>query len=88
MKAEIRGLKIPVSHLTAAVKNCNRRTYDLAAWVEAVECYQRNGAAATTSSLEVAISELKLELNDRDQEPLSNDIEITIDSPPACGNKK
>lgn len=50
---------------------------DLAARVEAVERFRRDESAVATSSLENAISELKLELNDSDQEMHRNENEIT-----------
>ncbi|XP_026330590.1 uncharacterized protein LOC113238083 [Hyposmocoma kahamanoa] len=76
MRTEIREFKLIVSYLTAAINCCNRRMDDLAARVEVVERNQLDGPTTATSSLENAISELKLELNDRNQELLRNDIEI------------
>lgn len=80
MKTEIREFKIAVSDFTPAVNNCNRRKNDLAACVEAVERYQRDGSAAAKSSIGDAISKLKLELNDCDLELIRNDIEIARDT--------
>lgn len=76
IKAELRDFKLAITDLTAAVNICNKRVDDLAERVEIVERFQRDGSAVAASSLQNAITELKLELNDRDQELLRNDIEI------------
>lgn len=78
VRTEMKEFRDTISHLTTAVEVCNQRIDDLAERVDAIE-QQRERPAETTSdtaSLVKTITELKLGLNDRDQELLSNDIEI------------
>ncbi|XP_053619835.1 uncharacterized protein LOC128682517 [Plodia interpunctella] len=82
-RTEIRELR---SAFTAAIGNCNQRIDELFLRVEAIEAgarLQRESPAdmpAPTSSeilnLEQTIATLKLDINDRDQQLLNNDIEI------------
>lgn len=70
----MKEFKIIVAGLTDAINNCNRRIDNLTARVEAIERVQHDGTPQV--SFEQTIAELKAELNDRDQDMLSNDIEI------------
>lgn len=76
-RAEMQEFRCAISSLTSAVSACSRRIDDLTTRVETLENRQREPLTpGGTSALEQTIAELKLELNDRDQELLCNDIEI------------
>lgn len=78
MRGEIREFHDDVSFLKAAMANNSAQIESMCARIDALET-----KAATYESpsyiaeLENAIVELKLEINDRDQDMLSNDLELT-----------
>lgn len=77
VRAEMSEFRHAISSLTSAVGVCNSRIDELALRVEVLENQsQATSGGGDTSSLEKSIENLKLELNDRDQQLLSNDIEI------------
>ncbi|XP_063357888.1 uncharacterized protein LOC134648207 [Cydia amplana] len=84
MSQEMHALRTSLTSLTARIDGCDRRLDGcedrigaLCARVESLETRPQLSDAAPDSSLVETVSQLRLELNDRDQELLLNDIEIT-----------
>lgn len=75
VRTEMQEFRTTINNLTTTVEVCNRRIDELAERVNAVENHQC-GASTDTTALERTIADLKIDLNDRDQELLCNDIEI------------
>ncbi|KAL0810710.1 hypothetical protein ABMA28_010034 [Loxostege sticticalis] len=77
-RAEMHEFRGTINSLTSAVDVCNRRLDELTVRVDTVE-QQRGDTADSTviAALERTVADLKLELNDRDQELLCNDVEIS-----------
>lgn len=73
-RAEMQEFRSTISGLTTAVEVCNHRIDELVVRVEAVERHREDNA--DFFALEQTVADLKLDLNDRDQELLCNDIEI------------
>lgn len=73
VRVEIKEFSCTVAHLTDAINNCDRKVDNLTVRVEALEKSQHDNPHV---SFERTVADLKAELNDRDQEMLSNDIEI------------
>ncbi|XP_047034522.1 uncharacterized protein LOC124640680 [Helicoverpa zea] len=77
MRAEIqefrKEMELEMAQLVSAMSNCNGRIDGLEARISAME--QR--AATGRSSADEVVEELRRELNDRDQDLLANDVEIT-----------
>lgn len=63
-----------MSDLKASIESCNERIDGLSERVERLEKKWNDGE--NVESLENTIAELKMDLNERDQETLSNDVEI------------
>lgn len=77
MRSAVQEFRSAISNLTCAVDSCNRRIDDLECRIEAMEQQPKNDPVNNNiQTLEQTIIELKLDLNDRDQELLSNDIDI------------
>lgn len=77
-RAEMQEFRSSICSLTSAISACNERIDDLALRVESVENKISDSVVSgQTAMLEQAIADLKLELNDRDQALLYNDIELT-----------
>ncbi|XP_048001307.1 uncharacterized protein LOC125238061 [Leguminivora glycinivorella] len=84
MCQEMRALRTSLDGLTARIDQCDRRVDScegrieaLCARVETLESRPQHSDAAPSASLAETVSQLRLELNDRDQELLLNDIEIS-----------
>ncbi|XP_047999335.1 uncharacterized protein LOC125236537 [Leguminivora glycinivorella] len=79
MSQHIQALRASMTDLTSKIDGCDRRIDGLCARVEALEARAPNGIDSnnTESSLMETITQLKMELNDRDQGQLLNDIEIS-----------
>jgi hypothetical protein len=75
-RIEIQEFRGTIANLSTAVETCNRRVDELTARVDAFEL-EKEKTTVSSSSLEQTITELKLVINDRDQELLRNDIEIS-----------
>lgn len=77
-RTEMKEFRSTIANLTTAVETCNRRIDELSARVVAVEQQQQERSVSVEpGTLQQTIADLKLDLNDRDQELLSNDIEIS-----------
>ncbi|KAL0901386.1 hypothetical protein ABMA27_006660 [Loxostege sticticalis] len=77
-RAEMHEFRGTINSLTSAVEVCNRRIDELAVRVDAVEQNRGDNAdTAAIAALERTVADLKLDLNDRDQELLCNDVEIS-----------
>ncbi|XP_063387069.1 uncharacterized protein LOC134673063 [Cydia fagiglandana] len=84
MSQEIHALRTSLESLTARIDSCDRRIDScegrvdaLSARVESLETRPQFNDAAPDTALVETVSQLRLELNDRDQELLLNDLEIT-----------
>lgn len=73
VRAEMKEVRTTMADFTTAISRCNKRIDDLATRVEVIEHNQND----RVTFLEQTITELKLDLNDRDQEMLRNDVEIS-----------
>lgn len=78
VRIEMQDFRSVMSDATAAISSCNSRIDELTLRMEVLERDQSSQANKNdTSILEQTIAELKRQLNDRDQDMLVNDIEIT-----------
>ncbi|XP_063831735.1 uncharacterized protein LOC135080944 [Ostrinia nubilalis] len=78
VREEMQEFRGTLNSLTTAVEVCNRRIDGLEARMDAVEKQSGDTTnSPATAALERTVAELKLDLNDRDQELLCNDIEIS-----------
>jgi hypothetical protein len=77
MSLEIHALRTAMSSLTARIDGCDGRIDALCARVESLESRPQPNNVTAETALVDTISQLRLELNDRDQELLLNDIEIS-----------
>ncbi|XP_052750039.1 uncharacterized protein LOC128200485, partial [Galleria mellonella] len=75
-RTEMQEFRTTISNLTVTVGSCQLQIDALTTRVNEMEKQRCEGTNDTTSVLEQTISELKMELNHRDQELLCNDIEI------------
>ncbi|XP_048001436.1 uncharacterized protein LOC125238207 [Leguminivora glycinivorella] len=77
MSLEIRALRTSLQSLSARIDGCDGRIDELCARVESLESGPQQSDSGVNKSLAETVSLLRLELNDRDQELLLNDIEIS-----------
>lgn len=75
-RTEMQEFRSTIANLTTSVEICNRRIDELTERVEAMEERREKETTGDTLSLERTITELKLDINERDQELLCNDVEI------------
>lgn len=79
MRSDMMELRSEIQTLSASVKLCNSRTDEIEGKVEKIE--SRLSILETTkneiNSLQEVIAGLKAEINDKEQDGLSNDIDIT-----------
>lgn len=76
VREEMQALRSKVEDFTSAIKRCDERIDGLASRMDDLERIQCDKVSAYTLSLERSIVDLKMDLNDREQEMLRNDIEI------------
>lgn len=77
-RLQLETLNSTISSLTLKIDECDRKVCQLDARVGSIEARLVEGATtSSSSSLLETIEQLKGEINDRDQDLLSNDIEIT-----------
>lgn len=76
MRNDMLDFKSTIANLLVAINTCNQRLDRLESRVEVVESKHDGKRAEDISLLENTIADLKMELNDRDQDLLRNDIEI------------
>lgn len=78
VRCEMQDFRNRMERLTTDVTTNSKRIDGLSARIEVLEQQHSTieGSAAGTSSLEDTIAELKQDLNDREQELLSNDVEV------------
>ncbi|XP_026332000.1 uncharacterized protein LOC113239295 [Hyposmocoma kahamanoa] len=76
MRAEMQEFRKSIASLTSAVGACNNRIDELTKRVEYLEKCSSNPEPTDVCEFKKTIAALKLELNDRDQGLLSNDLEI------------
>lgn len=76
VRAEMQEFRRSITGLTSAVGACNSRIDELNKRVEFLENSRFNQEPADGNVLNKAIAGLKLELNERDQDLLCNDLEI------------
>lgn len=76
VRVEMQEFRRSITSLTSAVGACNSRIDELTNRVELLENSPSNRELTDICQLKKTINGLKLELNDRDQEVLSNDLEI------------
>ncbi|XP_026315199.1 uncharacterized protein LOC113226692 [Hyposmocoma kahamanoa] len=75
-RSEMKQFRSAVAELTAALSMANQRIDELSTRVDVLERQPREATNGNVSVLEQTIESLKLDLNDRDQEMLCNDIEV------------
>lgn len=75
-RSEMKEFRNTVAGLTAALNMANERIDELSARVDALERQPHEATNGNVSVLEQTIANLKLDLNDRDQEMLGNDVEV------------
>lgn len=76
MRNDMLEFKSTLANLLVAINACNQRIDRLESRIDVVESRYEGKTAENISFLESTISDLKMELNDRDQDLLRNDIEI------------
>lgn len=76
VRSEMREFRSAVAGLTAALNLTNQRIDELSERVDTVERQQREATNSGVTGWEQTIASLKLDLNDRDQEMLGNDVEV------------
>lgn len=74
VRREMTEFRSVISDLKTSIKSCNERIDGLSERVSKLE--QQRNDEGNIESLENTIAELKMDLNERDQEILTNDIEI------------
>lgn len=78
IRQELKEFRDEFQEMRAHLSDFNQRMDRLEGRVEAIEKQVIDGAAsAATRVLEEAVATLQMELNDRDQELLSNDVQVT-----------
>ncbi|XP_063636101.1 uncharacterized protein LOC134806706 [Cydia splendana] len=77
MSQQIHALRATLTSLTARIDGCDGRIDELCARVESLESRPRSNDSGANTSLAETVSQLRLELNDREQALLLNDIEIS-----------
>ncbi|XP_047989883.1 uncharacterized protein LOC125229145 [Leguminivora glycinivorella] len=79
MSQHIQALRVTVANLTTKIDACDGRVDSLCARVEALEKNTTTSSVGkdTEASLADTVAQLRLELNDRDQDMLLNDVELS-----------
>lgn len=77
VRAEIQAFRNAMAEYSNAIKRVDERIDDLAVRMEVMERNSADKVVVDTSVLEHTITELKMDLNDRDQEMLCNDVDIS-----------
>lgn len=76
MREEVSRFSDRIAGLTTAIKTQGTRLDDLEARIDALESNSIKNDSCKIESLQETISQLRLEIHDRDQDMLGNDIEI------------
>lgn len=77
VRSEFRDFKNAIIDLTASMNLCNQRIDDLSNRVDSLERAQTAEKSSDISSLIRNMEDIKIDINDREQESLANDIEIS-----------
>lgn len=75
-RTEMQEFRSAMSRLAADQAICNKKVAEVSVRLEAVERFQKESAGIQNNDFEDMIASLKIDLNDRDQEILCNDIEV------------
>lgn len=76
-RKEMQELRDTVSTMTSTLNTCNTRIDELTERVNVLEVHRMTNSDSGISALQQQISDLKIELNGREQEMLCNDVELS-----------